>query len=67
MQYILSEEEYNSGAQLVYVDTRRGLSFDDADKISKELIKVGFFVIINDIDSYENLCEVQIYKRKRGR
>ena len=67
MQYILTEEEYNRGAQLTYVDTMKGLSFEDADKVSKGLIKDGLFVIINDIDPYENLCEVQIYERKRGR
>lgn len=63
MQYILTEEEFNQGCELIESWRKSDIPLEEAYGESKELNKQGFFTIINCINCDKGLCEIIVLQK----
>lgn len=63
MQYILTEEEFNRGYELLESWVEHDIPFEEVYDKSKELNKQGWFTVINCTDYEKELYEIKVFSK----
>ena len=63
MQYILTEEEFNRGYELLESWTENDIPFKDVYDVSKSLNKQGWFTVINCTNYDKDLYEIKVFEK----
>lgn len=63
MQYILTEEEFNRGYELIESWVEHDIPFGEVYDRSKELNKQGWFTVINCTDYEKELYEIKVFNK----
>lgn len=63
MQYILTEEEFNQGCELIESWRKSDIPLEDVYNESKELNKQGFFTIVNCTNYDKELYEIIVLQK----
>ena len=63
MQYILTEEEFKRGHELLESWTEHDIPFEDVYNKAELLNKQGWFTVINCTNYDKNLYEIKVFEK----